>query len=111
ITTVMITNSVEEALLLSDRILPMTSGPRARLGTPVAVELARPRSASDLLHDDHAADVRAHVVASLTEDLRRARAHRVVSGAGLLGAGQACEEGGPEGPHYNALQVVPEIEG
>ena len=74
VTTIMITNSVEEALLLSDRILPMTRGPRASLGTPVAVELARPRSATDLIHDDRAAHVRAHVVASLTEDLERSRA-------------------------------------
>jgi len=76
ITTVMITNSVEEALLLSDRILPMTSGPRATLGAPVAVELAKPRSATELLHDDHAAGVRAHVVASLMEDLERSRGSR-----------------------------------
>ena len=51
----------------------MTRGPRATLGTPVAVELPRPRSASDLIHDDHAAHVRAHVVESLTEDLERSR--------------------------------------
>ena len=57
----MITNSVEEALLLSDRIVPMTRGPRATLGTPVPVDLRRPRSASELIHDDHAAHVRAHV--------------------------------------------------
>jgi ABC-type nitrate/sulfonate/bicarbonate transport system ATPase subunit len=95
ITTVMITNSVEEALLLSDRILPMTAGPRATLGAPVKVELTKPRSASALLHDDDAADVRAHIVASLTEDLRRVRAHRdVVRSAGL-----------------HALQVAAEIDG
>src|SRR5215470_1102280 len=76
ITTVMITNSVEEALLLSDRILPMTSGPRATLGEPVAVELPKPRSATELLHDDHAASVRGHVVASLTKDLERSRGAR-----------------------------------
>ena len=40
VTTIMITNNVEEALLLSDRIVPMTAGPRATLGPPVAVELA-----------------------------------------------------------------------
>ena len=74
VTTIMISNSVEEALLLSDRILPMTRGPGASLGTPVAVALARPRSASDLLHDGHAARIRANVVASLTEDLERSRA-------------------------------------
>jgi ABC-type nitrate/sulfonate/bicarbonate transport system ATPase subunit len=79
ITTVMITNSVEEALLLSDRIVPMTTGPRATLGTSVAVELAKPRLASELLHDDHAAEVRGHVVASLTKDLERARGVRRTS--------------------------------
>jgi ABC-type nitrate/sulfonate/bicarbonate transport system ATPase subunit len=85
ITTVMITNSVEEALLLSDRILPMTAGPRATLGAPVAVELAKPRSASELLHDDHAAGVRARVIATLTEDLARSRS---VTPSGLQQAGK-----------------------
>ena len=45
VTTVMITNNVEEAILLSDRIVPMTPGRRATLGAPIAVELPRPRSA------------------------------------------------------------------
>jgi nitrate/nitrite transport system ATP-binding protein len=81
----MITNSVEEALLLSDRILPMTAGPRATLGAPVAVELAKPRSASELLHDDHAAGVRARVIATLTEDLARSRS---VTPSGLQQAGK-----------------------
>jgi nitrate/nitrite transport system ATP-binding protein len=84
ITTLMITNSVEEALLLSDRILPMTAGPRATLGAAVAVELAKPRSASELLHDDHAAGVRACVIATLTEDLARSRS---VTRRGLQQAG------------------------
>jgi nitrate/nitrite transport system ATP-binding protein len=70
VTTVMITNSVEEALLLSDRIVPMTRGPKASLGTPVPVALRRPRTASELIHDDHAAHVRADVVASLTRNLK-----------------------------------------
>lgn len=73
VTTVMITNSVEEALLLSDRIVPMTRGPKATLGTPVPVDLRRPRSASELMHDDHAAHVRAHVVAALTRELAPAK--------------------------------------
>jgi nitrate/nitrite transport system ATP-binding protein len=69
VTTVMITNSVEEALLLSDRIVPMTKGPQA-LGHPVKVDLPRPRTANDIMHDDHAAHVRAHIVTSLTRDLK-----------------------------------------
>jgi nitrate/nitrite transport system ATP-binding protein len=45
-TTLMITNNVDEAILLSDRIVPMTPGPRASLRTPIPVSLARPRPAS-----------------------------------------------------------------
>ena len=66
VTTVMITNSVEEAILLSDRIVPMMPGPPATLGAPIEVTLPRPRSAAQLAHDEQAAHVRAHVVATLT---------------------------------------------
>jgi nitrate/nitrite transport system ATP-binding protein len=69
VTALMISNSVEEALLLSDRIVPMTKGAHP-LGHPVRVELPRPRTAAALMHDDHAAHVRAHVVSSLTRDLK-----------------------------------------
>ena len=34
VTTIMITNNVDEALLLSDRIVPMTAGPAATMGRP-----------------------------------------------------------------------------
>ena len=54
VTTVMITNNIDEALLLSDRIVPMTQGPRATLGPPVVVDLPQPRSRSNLLHDEPA---------------------------------------------------------
>jgi len=66
VTTVMITNSVEEALLLSDRIIPMVPGPPARLGTPVVVDLGRPRRLAEMAHGEQASHVRAHVVAALT---------------------------------------------
>src|SRR5687768_16604003 len=48
VTTVMITNSVEEALLLSDRIVPMIPGPPATLGIPIPVDLPRPRTLAQL---------------------------------------------------------------
>jgi nitrate/nitrite transport system ATP-binding protein len=76
VTTIMITNSVEEALLLSDRIVPMTRGPRATLGVPVTVEIPKPRSLAQLLHDKHAVHVRAYVVESLTDSIRRIRRDR-----------------------------------
>jgi len=69
VTTVMITNSVDEAILLSDRIVPILPGPPATLGTPIAVPLPRPRTAALLVHDDAAAAVRTHVIATLTAAL------------------------------------------
>jgi nitrate/nitrite transport system ATP-binding protein len=66
VTTIMITNSVDEALLLSDRIVPMTRGPRATLGTPVPVAMPKPRSADQLVHDEEAMRVRSHVIEALT---------------------------------------------
>ena len=71
VTTVMITNSVEEAILLSDRIVPILPGPPATLGVPIPVELPRPRSVAQLAHDEQATHVRAHVVATLTASLGR----------------------------------------
>ena len=71
VTTVMITNNVEEAILLSDRIVPIVAGPPATLGAPIAVELARPRTIAQLAHDEQATHVRAHVIATLTASIQR----------------------------------------
>jgi nitrate/nitrite transport system ATP-binding protein len=71
VTTVMITNSVEEAILLSDRIVPIVTGPPASLGTPIVVDLARPRTLAQLAHDEQATHARAHVVAALTASMQR----------------------------------------
>lgn len=42
-TVVLITNDIDEAILLADRILPLTPGPRATLGPSFRVTLPRPR--------------------------------------------------------------------
>jgi nitrate/nitrite transport system ATP-binding protein len=71
VTTVMITNSLDEAILLADRIVPVIAGPPATLGTPIAVTLPHPRTATQFARDETAAGVRAHVVATLTASLMR----------------------------------------
>ena len=71
VTTVMITNSVEEAILLSDRIVPMLAGPPATLGAPIPVELSRPRSVAQLAHEEQATHVRANVISTLTASMGR----------------------------------------
>jgi nitrate/nitrite transport system ATP-binding protein len=74
VTTIMITNNVEEALLLSDRIVPILPGPPATLGAPIAIDLPRGRTVAQLAHDEQASLVRGHVVATLTAALRMRRA-------------------------------------
>ena len=47
-TALMITHDVDEAVLLSDRIVMMTNGPAARIGEVLEVPLARPRRRLEL---------------------------------------------------------------
>ena len=50
-TVVMVTHDVDEAVLLSDRIVMMTNGPSATIGEILAIRLARPRNRVDLAED------------------------------------------------------------
>ncbi len=74
-TVVLITNSVDEALLLADRIIPLTIGPGATLGESVPVTLARPRDRKGVNHDPEFKRLRALV----TNQLLAFNANRKVS--------------------------------
>jgi nitrate/nitrite transport system ATP-binding protein len=50
-TVVMVTHDVDEAVLLSDRIVMMTNGPAATIGDIVSVNLPRPRNRVELAHN------------------------------------------------------------
>ena len=50
-TVIMITHDVDEAVLLSDRIVMMTNGPAARIGDILEVPLVRPRKRLELVTD------------------------------------------------------------
>lgn len=43
-TVVMVTNDIDEAIFLADRVYPLTRGPAATLGQPIDIALPRPRS-------------------------------------------------------------------
>ena len=54
VTAVCVTHDVDEAILLADRVVMMTNGPRATIGKITKVNLPRPRSRRDLLeHPDY----------------------------------------------------------
>ena len=50
-TVVMVTHDVDEAVLLSDRIVMMTNGPAATIGEILRVDLERPRNRVELAED------------------------------------------------------------
>src|SRR6266404_3951673 len=50
-TVLMVTHDVDEAVLLSDRVVMMTNGPAARIGDVLEVGLPRPRERLALAHD------------------------------------------------------------
>ncbi|WP_395825061.1 ABC transporter ATP-binding protein [Collimonas sp.] len=70
-TVVMVTHDVDEAVLLSDRIVMMTNGPAATVGDIVQVRLARPRERVALAQDALYAEYRTSVM----EFLYRKQAH------------------------------------
>jgi len=71
-TCVMITNDIDEAILLADRIVPLTPGPGATLGPSFAVELSRPRSRKELNHDPEFKHLRNAVTTWLVESRQKA---------------------------------------
>lgn len=60
-TVVMVTHDVDEAVLLSDRIVMMTNGPAATIGEIVKVDLPRPRDRLELAEDSRFAAYRSAV--------------------------------------------------
>jgi nitrate/nitrite transport system ATP-binding protein len=61
-TVLMVTHDVDEAVLLSDRIVMMTNGPAATIGDIVEVDLARPRDRLALVSDSHYHKLRGRVL-------------------------------------------------
>jgi nitrate/nitrite transport system ATP-binding protein len=61
-TVLMVTHDVDEAVLLSDRIVMMTNGPAATVGDVVDVDLPRPRQRLALANDSHYHHLRARVL-------------------------------------------------
>nr|WP_231638154.1 ABC transporter ATP-binding protein [Piscinibacter sakaiensis] len=70
-TVLMITHDVDEAVLLSDRIVMMTNGPAATIGQVLAVDLPRPRDRIALADDATYNHCRHEVLSFLYEKQRK----------------------------------------
>jgi nitrate/nitrite transport system ATP-binding protein len=78
-TVIMITHSIEEALLLSDRIVMMTRGPAARIDEVLEVPFPRPRNRETI--DQHPAyhALKAEMESHLFRETRAVEAARISS--------------------------------
>ena len=70
-TVIMITHDVDEAVLLSDRIVMMTNGPAATIGEILDVKLERPRNRIELADDPAYNKCRQQVLSFLYEKQRK----------------------------------------
>ncbi|MBL8380267.1 MAG: ABC transporter ATP-binding protein [Burkholderiales bacterium] len=70
-TVLMVTHDVDEAVLLSDRIVMMTNGPAATIGEVLEVKLARPRDRLLLAHDPTYIDARSAVLEFLYQKQKK----------------------------------------
>ena len=62
ITALMVTHDVDEALFLSDRVVMMTNGPKARVGDILTVPFHRPRHRKDVIDHPKYYDNRGYLI-------------------------------------------------
>ena len=73
-TVVMVTHDVDEAVLLSDRIVMMTNGPAATIGEILDIDLPKPRNRLALANDAHYHSLRGAVLEFLYQKQAKAAA-------------------------------------
>jgi nitrate/nitrite transport system ATP-binding protein len=73
-TVVLITNDPDEAILLADRVIPLTAGPRATLGVSIPVNIPRPRDRKTLAEEPEYLRIRLELVETLLASKRQQQA-------------------------------------
>lgn len=73
-TALMVTHDVDEAIYLSDRVIMMTTGPRATIGKVMTVDFSRPRNRQQMLDSPHYYELREQLIEFLeSQDHRKAK--------------------------------------
>ena len=87
-TVFMVTHDVEEAILLSDKIGLMTSGPAAQLAEVIEIKFPRPRVRETILDDPEFARIKKHIIQFLKDCAREQPAGDAPPNADALLVGQ-----------------------
>jgi nitrate/nitrite transport system ATP-binding protein len=61
-TVVMITNDVDEGILMADRVIPLSAGPNATLGPSFTIDIARPRDRKAINHEPRFKEIRRDII-------------------------------------------------
>jgi bicarbonate transport system ATP-binding protein len=87
ISALMVTHEVDEAVLMSDRIVMLTNGPESKIGSILEVDLPRPRKRLEAVKHPSYYQLRSEIIYFLNQQKQvkkmRARKVQVVSGHGL----------------------------
>jgi bicarbonate transport system ATP-binding protein len=87
ITAVMVTHDVDEAVLLSDRIVMLTNGPGSKIGGILEVDIPRPRSRMEVVNHPSYYSLRSEIIYFLNQQKRvkkiRAKKQAVIARHGL----------------------------
>jgi nitrate ABC transporter ATP-binding subunit len=62
VTAIMVTHDVDEALLLSDRIVMLTNGPESKIGQIMTVDIDRPRKRMEAVNHPHYYSYRSEII-------------------------------------------------
>ncbi|ENO77069.1 ABC transporter ATP-binding protein [Thauera mechernichensis] len=89
-TVMMITHDVDEAVLLSDRIVMMTNGPSATIGQVLDIDLPRPRDRLALADDPRYTHYRHEVLSFLYEKQRKVEPIANARARGAAGTREAA---------------------
>lgn len=80
-TVFMVTHDVDEAILLSDRILLMTNGPSARIAEIIDVTIPRPRTRVTIIEHPHYYKIRNHIIHFLVRHASHEASSEALEGA------------------------------
>jgi len=87
LTAVMVTHDVDEAVLLSDRIVMLTNGPGSVVGGILEVDIPRPRQRLTVVHHPSYYSLRSEIIYFLNRQKRvkqwQAKPHKVLARHGL----------------------------
>ncbi len=78
-TALLITNDVDEGILMADRIIPLTTGPNATLGPEFKIDIERPRDKTELNDNDEFKKTRNDIIEYLMDMGSESKANKTTN--------------------------------